>query len=94
MDGWTEVAKKPVCKKQHLYSEQEAQRLESMADCRYLALMLRSVEIEALFAEGWEYAGVRKSSDDAVPEPGYVYKGLAVKNNPWGDSLLLRREAR
>jgi len=93
MDGWTEVAKKPVCKKKHLYSELEAQRLEKLADCRYLALMLRSPEVEGLFADGWEYAGVRKSDD--VPDPGYAYKSIAVKDNPWLDSLLLlRREAR
>jgi len=91
MDSWTEVAKKPTGKKKHRYSEQEAQRIEKMADCRFLAPALRSHEVEQLFADGWQYAWVRKKDDDAVPETGFIYMSITIKNNPWGDLLVLRK---
>lgn len=91
MDNWTTVGKKAKTKKTHRYSENEAQRLEKIADCRFLAVTLRSPEIEEFFIAGWEYAGVRKPSDDAVPDLMYEYMSLPVKDNKWGDLIVLRK---
>lgn len=91
-EEWTTVAKKVTGKNKHRYTEKKAQVLENMAGCRNLAPALRSDEIEQLFEEGWEYDGVRKSSDDAFLDQTYIYKFVPVKNNPWGDLIILRQQ--
>ena len=90
-EEWTTINKKVTGKNKHRYTEKRAQILENIAGCRNLAPALRSDPIEQLFELGWEYAGVRKASDDAFPDQTYTYKFVPVNNNPWGDLIILRQ---
>jgi hypothetical protein len=84
---WTIISNK----KKHKYTEVQAQRFETAAKCRNLAPALRSDPLEKLYEDGWEYGGVLKANDDAAFDSAYAHKFVPVKNNQWGDSIILRK---
>jgi hypothetical protein len=90
-EEWTTVSKKEKSRQKHRYTEEKAQQLEAMAKCRQLAPALRSEEIEGFFEAGWDFVGVCKAGDDAIPDAEHIHKFVPVKNNRWGDLIVLQR---
>lgn len=91
-EEWTTVSKKDASKRRHHYTTEKAQKLEAMTNCRFLAPALRSEALEELFNSGWTFTGIRKASDDAAPDLSGEHKIVPVKDNPWGDTIILHRQ--
>jgi hypothetical protein len=104
-EAWTEApgAKKRTPKREHRFTADRAEQLERSTKCRGLAASLRSAAFESEWAAGWEYAGVRATrasraapaeappADSAAPE--YEFKTVPVRDNAWGDAVVMRRRA-
>lgn len=103
-EAWTEATRGArVSKRTYHFSVDRATGLERATKCRGLAGALRSHPFEAEWKLGWEYAGVRKEGSGPVTAAemtlpnatasaaDYDYKLLRIKDNPWGDLVIVRR---
>jgi len=92
---WKQVSRRHT-RKAHKYTEEATDNLQRRLNCSGLSATMRSAELESLFAEGWEYSGIRKGkpgapADSASESAEYEFMTTPIKNNAWGDQVVLRR---